>query len=244
MADNFTIVAAALAVSLVWIWLATRQGRNGGNQPLLPMAGSFVTGMVFTLPALSAEELVLTLSGGDPASVLVASGPIEECAKLVAALPAIALTARFGTKGWCTAHAVSASMGFAAAENVAYLHEFGLEGLLIRGTMTTVIHLGLALVWGRAFELRRTPNNLLYPMAAMALASVIHTGYNLVTIDTGIGATIAASALSLAWVLYGYPRVANADPQLQPASNNPVCTACTAALEPTVNFCQSCGTAR
>ena len=244
MTDNIPIVAAALAASLFWIWLATRQGRNGGTQPLLPMAGSFVTGMVFTLPALSAEELILTISGGDPGSVLVASGPIEESAKLIAALPAIALTARFGTKGWCTAHAISASMGFAAAENIAYLKEFGLEGLLIRGTMTTVIHLGLGLVWGRAFELRLHRNNLLYPMVAVALAGTIHTGYNLLTIDTGIGATIALSTVSLAWVLYGYPRVAGDEAQLQPAANHPNCTACTATLETTASFCHFCGTPR
>ena len=157
--ENATL---ALVPSLLWLGLFIRvRGEGLWQEPHWLLALSFATGMMVTAPAMAVEKFVLGAwdEQGQTALSLV-TGPVEELAKYIAVsagvmdlrrlAPGLLETGQIKPERNGALHAAAAAMGFAAVENFLYLNTFGAQAILLRGPVSTLHHLSMALIWGLA----------------------------------------------------------------------------------------------
>ena len=215
--ENATL---ALVPSLLWLGLFIRvRGEGLWQEPHWLLALSFATGMMVTAPAMAVEKFVLGAwdEQGQTALSLV-TGPVEELAKYIAVsagvmdlrrlAPGLLETGQIKPERNGALHAAAAAMGFAAVENFLYLNTFGAQAILLRGPVSTLHHLSMALIWGLALAGqggRTKMEGKLTVIAALALSAAIHTGLNL---STGVWSEfpVALAPLSLAWTAWAARR--------------------------------------
>lgn len=247
----------APGAGLFWVALAGAGRRNGFPQPSSYVIASFLSGMLLTLPAFAAEQAIQEIAPSGNQLLGLTAGPVEEACKFAAVwLVAARFTARDGSEKR-TAAAVSASMGFAAVENVAYLAAYGPAIIPARTIVSPVLHMAWALIWGRTLDRNRSAA---WGTGALLLAGALHSAYNM-TLDATPLAVIPAALIAcrIIWgasakrenpaqegegCLYCRGKAANIT-GICPACGKPVraepCQGCGEQVSPQADFCHGCG---
>ena len=221
----------APGAGLFWVALSGAGRRNGFPQPPSYVIVSFVAGILLTLPAFAAERAIQELIRPGSGLMGMTAGPIEETCKFAAAWFAAArFAAREGSEKM-TAAAASASMGFAAVENVAYMAQFGPAAIPARTIVSPALHLAWALIWGRAMDRDRSAARA---AGALLLGAVLHSAYNL-AVETTVLAVIPALPLA-GWIIWG----AGAKKE-NPAQDGEGCLYCRGKAANITGICPACG---
>ena len=124
-------------------------------------------------------------------------GPVEELSKFLAVLLTSLHRKEFNTSVDGIILAISASLGFAAIENVLYLWAFGLELTIPRLILFNLGHCAYSIFWGYSLAVvlnEGAPSSLL--LTGLLIAAIFHGAYNYFLTLSLLG-TIAAFLLSL-----------------------------------------------
>lgn len=119
-------------------------------------------------------------------------GPVEEISKFLAVLFTSLYRKEFTTSSDGIILAISASLGFAAIENVLYLWTFGLEFTIPRLILSNLGHAAYSVFWGYSLAVvlnEGAPNHLL--IIGLLIASILHGAYNYFLTLSLLGAIIA-----------------------------------------------------
>lgn len=141
----FTYVAASCLPGLLWVWFFYRQDR-GEEEPKSLVLWTFVAGMAAVVPAAVVELPLRGLLGESApaaarlAAAIVGVGLVEEGLKLLAAYTVAFRRRAFNEPADGIFYSVTASLGFAALENLMYALTFGLAVAPVRAVVTSLAH--------------------------------------------------------------------------------------------------------
>lgn len=154
------LVAASFLPGLIWVWFFYRQDQHD-KEPVRLVLLTFVAGMIAIIPAALLEAPFrgyLT----EPTNVLVRFlvalfivGLGEEAFKLLAVIVTAFRNRAFNEPVDGIIYAVSASLGFAALENLFYTVTYGFEVAPVRAIVTTLAHASFGGVAGVFLGLAR-----------------------------------------------------------------------------------------
>ncbi|HEX6141750.1 MAG TPA: PrsW family intramembrane metalloprotease [Geminicoccaceae bacterium] len=183
---SFTLTIAALLPALLLVWYLIR--RDLYPEPAPVLLGTFVLGGLAMLPAGAAVEGVRgPLLGGVEAVPIAALiyafviiAPLEELAKLGVLAGFAGRRTVFNEPMDGLIYGGVAGLGFAAAENVAYVTMGGLELAMLRAVTAVPMHAATGVVMGffygfARFVPERRPALLLY---AVLVPIALHGAYN------------------------------------------------------------------
>ena len=142
---TFTLLCASLLPGLAWVWFFYRQDR-GEKEPKALILWTFLAGMAAVVPAAALEAPFRPWLGGEGGDLgrfvatLVVVGLGEEGLKLLATYGAAFRRSAFNEPSDGIIYAVTASLGFAALENLLYAHSFGLGVAPVRTVVTSLAH--------------------------------------------------------------------------------------------------------
>lgn len=147
-------VACVLAIGLYWV--ATLCG-----VPLQAMTGT---------------SRVLLVS-------LAVIGPVEEVSKFVVARCVVFRWKAFDERVDGVVYAAAVSLGFAAAENIAWLPGMDVRGGLVRALCTPIVHTLFGVIWGYGtavamLDTRSRAARFLWQGGSLALAAATHGAYD------------------------------------------------------------------
>ncbi|MCK5833722.1 PrsW family intramembrane metalloprotease, partial [bacterium] len=116
----------------------------------------FFAGAIIVIPTAYLERTLSLVMGvqspgnaADAAKVSwIIAGLIEEGAKLAVVMLIIWKRTGFNEPMDGLVYAAAASLGFASAENIIYIKEFGATVILIRGPMSVLGHMLFSSIWG------------------------------------------------------------------------------------------------
>lgn len=145
MANLPVLLAVSIIPGVFWVVFFHRQDRYD-PEPVLPMALMFVLGAAMVIPAGLLEAPFRPFFVNPPnlftlfiLSVFVV-GLVEEYAKFWVVRRFVFNSRVFNEPLDGVIYAVTAGLGFAAAENVLYAAMYGVGISLIRGVLTTLAH--------------------------------------------------------------------------------------------------------
>jgi len=168
----------AFIPSSLWLWLFYRRDR-WDPEPKKRVIRVFLLGALAAGPVYLLERFLPL-----PATILheffIRVALVEETFKI---LPVLWLAWRmpdFDEPMDGLIYAVSAALGFAAAENAVYALQHGNLLAIVRGFTTTIVHVSLSGLVGYAIGLARCgrPYRTLVAVAAFAAAVALHGAYN------------------------------------------------------------------
>jgi RsiW-degrading membrane proteinase PrsW (M82 family) len=209
-------IVLPFAVSVGWLWFIRRFDR-AHPEPMRTIVITFVMGNLSVVPAGFAEKYIslatpyldpqLSTMGGRwlalPLALLVFTvtvGCVEEGVKLLASVFAFKRK-EFDEPVDGIVYGVTASLGFAAAENLRYFAMGRLAAPLVcaRAFMTVPAHMFFGALWGYGFGEalhRKKPRRLLF----FGLAALSHGAYDALLSTDGGGWVATAIVLGLATV--------------------------------------------
>ncbi len=212
-------IVLPFGVSVVWLWFIRKFDR-AHPEPMRLIAITFVLGNLSVIPAGFAEKYIslaspyldpqLATMGGRwvafPLALLVFTvtvGVVEEGAKLLASVYAFRRK-EFDEPVDGIVYGVTASLGFAAAENLRYFAMGRLAAPLVcaRAFMTVPAHMFFGALWGYGFGEalhRKKPRRLLF----FGLAALSHGAYDALLSTEGGGtlATLVVLGLAAAFIV-------------------------------------------
>jgi len=139
------LVIASFLPGLAWVWFFYRQDRYD-KEPAHLVAITFIAGMLAVVPAALIElpfRPLLSESAGLLSRLLVTFlvvGLGEEGIKLLAVYVTAYRHRAFNQTVDGIIYAVTASLGFAALENLFYAASFGIQVAPVRALVTTLAH--------------------------------------------------------------------------------------------------------
>lgn len=180
-----TVLAASVLPGLAWVWFFYRQDRYD-KEPPARIAITFVAGMAAVVPAaliqLPFREWLLEPSGlvARFLAAFLVVGLGEEAMKLLSVYLAAYRHEAFDEPLDGIIYAVTASLGFAALENLFYAWNFGIEVAPVRAVVTTLAHASFGGVAGFYLGIapRGTPEGVGLILRGLFIAALLHGVYD------------------------------------------------------------------
>lgn len=151
-----------------------------------------VTGMAVAVGCyLTARLVVAYWPGGSRAYARFPSPVIEETAKAIVCA-VLVLRNRVGFMVDAAIAGFAVGAGFAVVENVYYLvavRDASMLTWIVRGFGTAIMHGGVTATFAvltKALHDRGTSSNMIVVLPGLAVAAVVHTGYNLFLLPPGL----------------------------------------------------------
>ena len=167
------VLALTLAPTGFWFWFFVRRDRH--PEPPWLLARTFAWGMVAWVVAAA---LQLSVKGALGGFVLLALGALtEEGAKFLAAFTA-AREPEFDEPVDGLVYAVSAALGFAVLENLAYGWAYGVQVAAWHGLVTTLAHALFSAAIGYALTRQRFGGGRWWLLAGVLVSSLLHICFN------------------------------------------------------------------
>ena len=243
------ILLISFASGLFWLWFFVRLDRIRPSSRRW-IALSFIFGMLFTIPAVVVEALLLQDDPFEPgatlASVSVAMlfvvGPVEEASKFLAIRLAVYRSLYFEEPMHGLVYGAAASLGFASLENLFYVLTFGPEVMILRAPFSTLAHLVFGSLWGYGLGMRRAGHGAWIVWVGLVGAAVFHATSNILLFTDapwfallldGVGAVAAYQLFK--WGQRVSPFRYRQNIPLMP------CTECGRFMRIISTFCQFCG---
>lgn len=171
-----SLIALALAPSLLWLWYFWRQERST-HEGAGPMARAFLWGVLSVIPAVILE--LVASKPGNGATMLecfLVIGPAEEICKFLATLRAIKNEPDFDEPSDGIVAAAAVALGFAFAENLGYFAGASGGLVVVRTLLSVPAHVLFSVFYGAALGRRRcatgVPAHTL--VQALFMASIVH----------------------------------------------------------------------
>ncbi|PYE54261.1 PrsW family intramembrane metalloprotease [Deinococcus yavapaiensis] len=164
----FTLLPAAF-----WFWLFAR--RDVHPEPAWLLWRTFAYGALSWALAAALELSVTVVASGVLMMLLVAF--VEESVKLLAASTATR-DREFDEPIDGLIYAVTASLGFAFVENIAYGLQYGLEVAAYRGLVTTLAHALFSAPLGYALAGARFATGRWWRTRGLVIAVTLHVTFN------------------------------------------------------------------
>jgi RsiW-degrading membrane proteinase PrsW (M82 family) len=180
------LIVLAVAPGAFWLWYFRRRDRLQ-PEPRHLVGRAFTYGAAAALVAGALEAAIFAAAGFDvsqpfaPASLLAAGivGLVEEGVKLAALILAVYRHAQFDEVIDGILYAVTASLGFATLENIAYVLEGGAEVGLLRAALSVPGHAFFGAVMGFYVGVARfSPRPAPWLALALLLAAATHAAYD------------------------------------------------------------------
>lgn len=185
--DVFLLLAVSIGPGLAWVWYFSR--KDPDREPAVMLLKTFAAGALAVAPAALLEAPLrpyLTNPSAYAASTLVALlliGLIEEGVKFAAVYRVAYVSPHFNEPTDGIIYAMTAALGFAAAENLFYTINFGPQVALVRAVVTSLAHASFAGVYGVAIGLRRTAHAGKGSVAAGFITAVgLHSLYDYIVV--------------------------------------------------------------
>lgn len=185
-----TLVIASFLPGLLWVWFFYRQDRYD-KEPVHLVIITFIAGMLAVIPAAIIELPFRTLLV-EPTRLLtrflvafLVVGLGEEGIKLLAVVATAYRHRAFNQAVDGIIYAVTASLGFAALENLFYAISFGIEVAPVRAVVTTLAHASFGGVAGLYLGLapREPAAALPFILRGLVIAALLHGVYDFLIIS-------------------------------------------------------------
>ena len=256
----FVLIAFAPGVFWLWFFLKRNTYRP---EPRRLIAATFFLGMLSTIPAGLIHGLLLDDSflasglndiGYAAVVMLFIVGPAEETSKFLAVRLYAYRSLYFDEPMKGLVYATAASLGFASAENLLYVLEFGPLVMLGRAPLSTLAHVVFGAFWGYALGKRMeqgkrvhqgaggsSSGSVLVVVAGLACAALVHGLFNVTVLAFPIAA-IAIVAVGFWWVLSRYGWARRISP-FRYRRNYPrfLCPSCGHHISVASRYCNTCG---
>lgn len=216
-----TLLLVSFVPGLLWVWFFYRQDRYD-KEPVRLVLLTFVSGMAAVVPAALLEAPFrgsMSETAPWPVRLLVALAVVglgEEAVKLLAVIATAYSRRAFNEPVDGIIYAVSASLGFAALENLFYAAGYGLQVAPVRAVVTTLAHASFGGVAGLFLGLARrswyTDWGLV--LRGLSVAALLHGVY-----DFLLMARLGHPLVALAMVAVTYRFVASSIRRLQRRRN-------------------------
>ncbi len=187
--EIFWYIFIALVPSFFWLWYYRRKDREN-PEPLKLIAIVFLWGMLATIPAIAIEIAVdyfFPYSDSTNFFVIVIStlfliAPVEETLKLLVVKEQIYKNPAFNEPLDGIIYCITASLGFAAFENILVIFNEGSETILIRFVTATLLHALTGGIMGYYLGLAKfhKKNETSLIMKGLFVAIIIHAAYNII----------------------------------------------------------------
>ncbi|HLS90036.1 MAG TPA: PrsW family glutamic-type intramembrane protease [Limnochordia bacterium] len=183
------LIVASFVPGLLWVWFFYRQDRYD-KEPVYLVIITFVAGMLAVFPALMIE-LPFKAHLTQPTHLLVrflvallVVGLGEESLKLLAVVVTAFRHRAFNEPVDGIIYAVSASLGFAALENLLYVLTFGFEVAPVRAVIATLAHASFGGVAGLYLGLAHRSPRVGWKLAltGLGIAALLHGVYDFLLI--------------------------------------------------------------
>jgi RsiW-degrading membrane proteinase PrsW (M82 family) len=148
------ILLVATAPCAFWVWLVIK-GDRYQPEPKLQIIKIFFLGAAVAIPVAIIESILHPSSLQSQLSVPIAAyvsfgvaGITEEVAKFLTVRMGVYRSRYFNEPSDGLVYAAAAALGFAFAENVVYIIEFGWQVILLRGMFSNLAHVLFSVLWG------------------------------------------------------------------------------------------------
>ena len=201
---SFTLIVAAVLPALLMVWYLVR--RDLYPEPTHVLVGTFLLGAFAVVPAALATGWVLPIAGGArevPIAALIYAfiivAPLEELSKFTVLVGFAGRRSHFNEPMDGMVYGGVAGLGFAAAENVAYVAIGGLELALLRAITTVPMHAAVGAIMGFFYGLSRyvPERRQVFLTYALLVPIALHGAYNYPLIVSEI---LAALDRHMAWL--------------------------------------------
>lgn len=187
--SGLVIFLISLIPGLLWVWFFYRQDRE--REPIRLVLWTFFAGMLAVIPAALLEFPFRDVLANPPnvlTRLLVAVviiGLAEEGAKLLAVYYAAFRNREFDQIQDGIIYGVTASLGFAALENLLYATTFGLSVAPARAIVTSLAHASFGGIAGLYLGLAkmRREHGIATVLRGLAIAAGLHGLYDFVILS-------------------------------------------------------------
>lgn len=204
----FTLLLVSLVPGILWVWFFYRQDRYD-KEPKRLIVITFLAGMVAVVPAAIFElpfrhyltEGVHPLVQLTVAVLVVGLG--EEGAKLLAAYLAAFHQRAFNEPVDGIIYAVTASLGFAAVENMFYVLTYGIEVGPTRAVVTSLAHASFGGIAGLFLGMAKLNEDLdwRHVLKGLGIAALLHGVYDFLIIARLVHPLVS---IALVYLTYRY----------------------------------------
>lgn len=180
-----TLVLVSLVPGVLWVWFFYRQDRYD-KEPKQLIMYTFIAGMAAVIPAALIEMPFRHYLTTDSSLIVqlitavVVVGLVEEGVKLLAASLVTMRHPAFNEPVDGIIYVVTASLGFAAVENLVYALTFGLAVLPVRSVVTSLAHASFGGISGLYLGMARcgVGEGRIFVLRGLAIAAVLHGVYD------------------------------------------------------------------
>lgn len=144
----------ALAPCAFWLWLIYKSDKYQ-SEPKLQIIKLFLLGAAVAIPVSLIESVLYPSPIQDKLPIQTAfyvaffvAGLTEELAKFLTVRIWAYRTRFFNEPSDGLVYAAAAALGFAFAENIVYILEFGWQVILLRGMFSNLAHVLFSVLWG------------------------------------------------------------------------------------------------
>ncbi|MBX7220410.1 MAG: PrsW family intramembrane metalloprotease [Blastocatellia bacterium] len=195
MSELPAIVVLFLSFLPCLIWLVFFYVQDWyDREPLWLIGLTFVFGIISTVGALVGNEvggaIVRAIFGRNNivanfVEYFFVVGPVEETVKMLAVLVLAYRRPEFDEPVDGVIYSAAAALGFAAAENVLYVGQFGIGVLTLRGPMSNAGHAFFSAFWGLAMSRAKAAPNIggkkfQWIASGILVAALLHGFYDFV----------------------------------------------------------------
>lgn len=241
----------AVAPGIFWLWFFARKDvyRPG---PRRLLAFTFFLGMLSVVPAGLLEWLLVdeeTISQGASiataaTTMLLVVGPVEELSKFAAVRLGPYRSLYFDEPMDGLVYAAAASLGFASAENFAYILQYGPAVMLARAPLSTLAHAVFGSIWGYALglQVQRKGGGVPLLAAGLGVAAVAHGLFNVAAISNMVLLALGLIVAGAVWTAGRFDWAQRISP-FRYRQNYPrvQCRACLGQVRVTSRYCRFCG---
>lgn len=183
--EIWTLIIVSFVPGLLWVWFFYRQDRYDKEPPFL-IFWTFLLGLIAVVPA-ALIELPFGPLIADPPNMFIrfltaflVIGLVEEGFKLLAVYVAVFRRPEFNEPIDGIIYGVTASLGFAALENLFYTAAFGLAIAPIRAVVTSLAHASFGGISGLylGMALLQPQYGFRTVLKGLAIAALLHGAYD------------------------------------------------------------------
>lgn len=203
--DALTVFGVSLVPGLLWVWFFYRQDRE--REPVRVILWTFFAGMLAVVPAALLEFPFRDVLANPPdllvrlITAVAVIGIAEEGAKLLAVYFAAFRNRAFDQIQDGIIYGVTASLGFAALENLLYVTAFGLSVAPARAIVTSLAHASFGGIAGLYLGLAkvRPEHGLATVLRGLGIAAGLHGIYDFLILARLVHPIVAIAMVYLSY---------------------------------------------